>query len=132
MKLAKNGTMFAALAILASLFLAAQQPADLVGTWSGDATLEGMDEPNTLTLVLEMKEGKLAGHMSDQFGAIDADIKNVVFEKDAFHFTVPVVLPQGAEGVITFKMKLLENLMKGEIEIPEMSAKGAWQATKEK
>ncbi len=131
MKPVKKGATLAALAILTSLFITAQQPADMVGTWSGDATLEGMDEPNTLTLVLEMKDGKLAGHMTDQYGAIDGDIKNIVLEPGAFNFTAPVLLPQGAEGVINFKMKVLDNTMKGEIEIPEMSAKGAWQATKQ-
>lgn len=132
MKVARKTSILAAAALWLSLGLPAQQPADLVGTWSGDATLEGMDEPNTLTLVLEMKEGKLAGHMTDQYGAIDSDITKIVLEKGAFNFTAPAILPQGAEGVINFKMKVLDNIMKGEIEIPEMSAKGAWQATKQK
>jgi hypothetical protein len=114
------------------LFAAAQQPADMVGTWSGEATLEGMDEPNILTLVLEMKEGKLAGHMTDQYGAVDSDVKDIVLEQGAFNFTAPVMLPQGGQGSILFKMRLSGDSMKGEIEIPEMSAKGTWQATKQK
>jgi hypothetical protein len=122
----------AALAIWVSLFLGAQQPADLAGTWSGEATLEGMDEPNAMTLILELKEGILAGHMTDQFGAVDGDLKDIVLEQGAFNFTVPVMLPQGGEGSILFKMKLTGNGMIGEIEIPEMSAKGTWQATKQK
>jgi hypothetical protein len=121
-----------ALALWASLFLTAQQPTDMVGTWSGEATLEGMDEPNTLTLILELKEGKLAGHMTDQFGAVDGDLKDILLEQGAFNFTVPVMLPQGGEGSILFKMKLSGDGMKGEIEIPEMSAKGTWQASKQK
>jgi len=104
----------------------------MVGTWSGEATLEGMDEPNTMTLILELKEGKPAGHMTDQFGAVDADLKDIVLEQGAFNFTVPVMLPQGGEGSILFKMKINGDGMKGEIEIPEMSAKGTWQATKQK
>jgi len=122
----------AGLLLLAGLLLAAQQPSDLAGTWSGDATLEGMDEPNTLTLFLEMKEGKLAGHMTDQYGTIDGDIKDVVVEKNAFNFTVPVYLPDGGQGVINFKMKVAGDAMKGEIEVPEMSAKGTWEAAKRK
>lgn len=132
MKLAKNGATLAALAILAGLFIAAQQPADLVGTWSGDATLEGLDEPNTLTLVLELKEGQLAGHMTDQYEAIDSDITDISLEKGTFSFSVTVLYGSGNQGTAKFKMKVLENIMKGELEIPEMSAKGAWQATKEK
>lgn len=130
MKLVRKATVIAAMVFWVSMILAAQQPADLVGTWSGDATLEGMDEPNTLTLVLEVKEGKLAGHMTDQYEAIDGDITNIVFEQDAFNFTAPVTLPQGGQGTINFKMKVSGDTMKGEIEIPEMSAKGTWQATK--
>jgi len=113
-----------------SLILAAQQPADLAGTWSGEATLEGMDEPNTLTLVLEMKEGKLAGHMTDQYGAIDGDIADVVFEQGAFNFTVTALFGEGHQGTISFKMKVNGDSMKGEVEVPDMGAKGTWQATK--
>jgi len=132
MRLARKATAAAAVILWAGLILAAQQPADLAGTWSGDATLEGMDEPNTLTLVLELKEGKLAGHMTDQYGAIDGDIKDVVFEQDAFNFSAPLNLPSGGEGTIIFKMKVSDAAMKGEIEIPAMSAKGAWEASKKK
>ena len=132
MRLARKTTVVAALALWVSLFLGAQQPADLVGTWSGEATLEGMDEPNILTLRLELKEGKLAGRMTDQFGAVDADLRDIVPDQNAFNFAVPVMLPQGGAGSILFKMKLGSDGMKGEIEIPEMSAKGTWQATRQK
>jgi hypothetical protein len=122
-----------AMALLLSAILAAQQPADLVGTWSGDATLEGVGEPNTLTLVLELKEGQLAGHMTDQYEAIDADITDIVLEQGTFNFSVTVLYgPGNHQGTAKFKMKVLENIMKGELEIPEMNAKGAWQATRQK
>jgi hypothetical protein len=132
MRIAKKGMAITAVALWMGLVLAAQQPADLVGTWSGDATLEGLDEPNTLTLVLEMKEGKLAGRMTDQYEAIDSDISDIVLEQDVFSFSVTVLYGPGNQGTAKFKMKVLENIMKGELEIPEMSAKGAWQATKQK
>lgn len=132
MRLTRKATAAPAMVLWVSMILIAQQPADLAGTWSGDATLEGMDEPNTLTLVLELKEGKLAGHMTDQYGTIDGDIKDVVCEQGAFNFSVPLMLPQGGQGTIIFKMKVSGDAMKGEIEIPEMSAKGAWQASRQK
>lgn len=131
MKLARKTMVVAAMALWMSMILSAQQPADLVGTWSGDATLEGLDEPNTLTLVLEMKEGKLTGHMTDQYEAIDADITDIALEQGTFSFSVTVLYGPGNQGTAKFKMKVLENVMKGELEIPEMSAKGAWQATKQ-
>jgi hypothetical protein len=132
MKSVRKATVVAAMLLWVSMIMAAQQPTDLVGTWSGDATLEGMDEPNTLTLVLEMKEGKLAGHMTDQYEAVDGDITNIVFEQGAFNFSAPVLYGQGSQGTIHFKMKVDGDTMKGEIEIPEMGAKGAWQATRQK
>ena len=137
MKLAKKITIAAAMALWAGLFLAAQKPADLVGTWSGEATLEGQDGPNTLTLVLELKEGKLTGHMTDQYGGVNGEIKDIVLEKSAFNFTAPAIFKQSMygqsrQGSILFKMELSGDSMKGEIEIPEMSAKGTWQAAKNK
>lgn len=132
MTLTGKTALFAAMAFWASLFVAAQQPPDMVGTWSGEATLEGEDETDALTLVLELKEGKLAGHMTDQMGAIDGDIADVVFEQGVFNFTVPALFGEGHQGTIFFKMKLSGDSMKGEIEVPDMGAKGTWQATKQK
>jgi hypothetical protein len=132
MRIAKKVMAITAMALWMGFALAAQQPADLVGTWSGEATLEGEDQPNTLTLVLELKDGKLAGHMTDEFDAVNADAKDIVLEQGAFNFTVPVTLPQGGQGSIQFKMKVEGDTMKGDIEIPEMGAKGTWQATRQK
>lgn len=131
MNLARKTMVIAAIVLWVGFLAAAQQPADLAGTWSGEATLESLDQPNILTLILELKEGKLAGHMTDQFGAVDGDIKDIVLEQGAFNFSAPVDF-DGQQGNILFKMKLSGDSMKGEIEIPEMSSKGTWQATKQK
>jgi hypothetical protein len=121
----------AAVLCLAGSSLQAQKPADLVGTWSGQATLEGLDAPNELTLVLELKEGKLAGTMTDQYGTINQfPISDIVLDKMTLSFSSPVVGPGGDQMSIKFKMALSENAMKGEIEVPEMSMKGAWEAAK--
>ena len=127
-------TIAVALAVLACLGLAAnaQKPADLVGTWVGQATLENVDSPNTLTLVLEIKEGKLEGGMTDEYGTVNDKISEIVLEKDAFTFKVPVSGPQGARGTILFKMKVSEKTMKGTIEILEFGMNGAWESTKVK
>jgi len=54
------------------------------------ATLVGVDAPNELTLVLELKDGKLAGTMSDQFQTIDQfAINDVSFEKGVLSFSSP-------------------------------------------
>ena len=132
MRIAKKVMAITAVALWMGLVLAAQQPSDMVGTWSGEATVEGEDLPNTLTLVVELKDGKLAGHMTDEFDAVNADAKDIVLEQGDFNFSVPVMLGQSGQGTIHFKMKVDGDTMKGEIEIPEMGAKGTWQATKQK
>lgn len=124
---------FVAVLSLFGLFLEAQKPADLVGTWSGLATLEGLDAPNELTLVLELKEGKLAGSMTDQYGTINQfPVSDVVLDNGTLSFVSPVVGPGGEQMSIKFKMTLSGDAMKGEIEVPEMNMKGAWEATKRK
>lgn len=123
----------AAVLSLFALVLEAQKPADLVGTWSGLATLEGLDAPNELTLVLELKEGQLAGILTDQYGTINGfPISDVVLDKGTLSFASPVVGPGGDQISIKFKMTLSGDSMKGEIEVPEMSMKGAWEAAKRK
>ncbi len=123
----------AALLLFFNLSLQAQKPTDLVGTWSGLATLEGLDAPNELTLVLELKEGKLAGSMTDQYGTINGfPISDVVLAEGTLSFTSPVVGPAGDQLSIKFKMTLSGDTMKGEIEVPEMGMTGAWEAAKSK
>ncbi|MBE0711065.1 MAG: hypothetical protein IH583_01690 [Candidatus Aminicenantes bacterium] len=95
------------------------------------ATLVGVDAPNELTLVLELKDGKLAGTMSDQFQTIDQfAINDVSFEKGVLSFSSPVAGPGGQQATIKFKMTVSGDAMKGEMEIPEMGMTGSWEATK--
>jgi hypothetical protein len=118
---------------LPGLALYAQKPADLVGTWSGQATLVGVEAPNELTLVLELKEGKLAGAMSDQYGTIDQfPIGEIVLEKGVLSFVTAVVGPGGQQATIKYKMTISGDTMKGTLEIPEMGRTGAWEAAKRK
>lgn len=106
-----------------------QKPANLAGTWSGTATLEGVQSPNVLTLVLELKEGKLAGTMSDEYGTIDQfAISEITFENGVLSFTTPVRGPGGAEVTMKLKMTVTGNEMKGPIEIPDMGMSGVWAA----
>ncbi len=70
MKTKSKWIIFAAALVIASLNLSAQKPADLAGTWAGEATLEGQP-PNNLTLVLSLVEGKLEGHMTGEYGTLN-------------------------------------------------------------
>ena len=66
MKVTTKFSFILALGLFVAIPLAAQKPADMVGTWTGPATLEGMSSSNDFTLILEMQDGKLKGQISDR------------------------------------------------------------------
>ena len=124
--------LLTALMMFSSLFLMAQKPADLVGTWIGMATLEGEAEANELTLVLTMEDGKLAGHMTDQYATFNENpIEEVTLENNSFNFIIKAESPQG-ELTVKFSMTVSGDSMEGTLEIVEMGAAGTWEATKQK
>ncbi len=125
-------TLLLALMVLTSFTLSAQKPADLVGTWEGEGTLEGEADPNVLTLVLKLEDGELSGHMSDQFDTlIETPIEDVNLEEGTFSFSVYVDLG-GEQFLMTLTMKVDGDSMKGKLEIPDMGMAGTWEATKQK
>jgi len=76
--------IFLALILFAGMSITAQKPAELVGTWGGESTLDMEPEPNVLTLVLELKDGKLAGHMTGEFGVLyESPLIEVTLENGA-------------------------------------------------
>ena len=132
----KNKTRFVlilALGLCLTINLTAQKTADMAGTWVGLATLEGMSEPNEFTLVLELKEGKLEGHMTDQYGTMDASpIDEIKLEEGVFSFSVVATGPGGEGITLVLKMNVEGDSMKGTLEIPDMGMNGTWEATKQK
>lgn len=133
MKISTRSAIFIALGICISVGLTAQKSVDLVGTWVGPATLEGMGDPNELTLVLELKEGKLMGHMSDQFETmIESPISEVELEEGVFKFATFAMGPGGENLTLIFKMKVDGDSMGGMLEVPDMGVNGEWEATKQK
>ena len=133
MKIKTRLALFLVLGLCVSVSLIAQKPADLVGTWIGMGTLEGMEDPNELTLVLELKEGKLTGHMTDQMEFMSgAPVSEIKLEEGAFNFSVISTGPEGQELPLVFKMKVDGDSMKGDLEIPAMGMYGTWEATKQK
>jgi hypothetical protein len=111
--------------------LSAQKPADLVGTWIGPATLEGQSEANELTLVLELKEGKLTGHMTGEYGTLnEAGLTEISLAEGVFSFAVMAESPEG-EAKVVFKMKVKGDSMTGDLEIPDFGMYGTWEATKQ-
>lgn len=133
MKKSTKLALISVLGLITAVGLLAQKPADMQGTWVGMATLEGMDEPNELTLVLELKEGKLAGHMTDEYGTMsESSADKIKLEKGVFSFTVNGMGPGGQEIAIDFKMNVTEGTMEGTLEIPDMGMNGTWEAAKQK
>ena len=133
MKMKKRLAFILALGFLLSVSMMAQKPADLVGTWAGSATLEGMGDPNELTLVLELKEGNLTGHMSDQFETmLESPISEVELGDGVFKFSTYAMGPGGQNMTLIFKMKIDGDSMSGILEVPDIGVNGEWEATKQK
>lgn len=132
-----NNTRFALILVLGLCVcghLAAQKPADLVGTWVGEATLDGEMEPNELTLLMELAEGKLKGHITGQYGTLtESPLTDIKLEGNVFGFQVMAAGPGGGELAITFKMEVdtKTGSMKGTLEIPDMGMSGTWEASKQ-
>ena len=130
-------TRFAFILVLALCVcghLAAQKPADMKGTWVGEATLDSEAEPNELTLVMEQAEGKLKGHMTGQYGTLnESPLSDINLEGSVFSFSVNAMGPSGEELAVTFKMEvdIKKGSMKGTLEIPDMGLTGTWEASKQ-
>ena len=132
MKIVLKMILMLIVGLIVSFSLFAQKPADLVGTWTGPATLEGESEPNDLTLVLVLEDGELKGHMTDQMGTLsEAVLKDIELGEGIFKFTANAVGPYGGELPIVFEMKVEDDSMKGKLDIPDMGLDGTWEAEKQ-
>ena len=121
------------LGLCVSFSLMAQNPVDLVGTWTGLGTLENMDGANELTLVLELVDGELSGHMTGEYGTLNqSPLKDIELSEGVFKFAVYAVGPDGQDLEIIFKMEIDEDTMTGEMEVPNWGVMGEWEAKKEK
>lgn len=132
MRMKLRMTFVIMLILMMSISLMAQKPEDLTGTWIGNATLDMEAEPNELTLLLEVNDGKLTGKMTDQYGAMnDKQIEKISLEEGVFSFSVSVEVPNGT-FTLEFKMNVSGETMKGELSVPELGASGTWEANKQK
>lgn len=133
MKIKTKLALILSLGLCLSINLMAQKPADMVGTWVGLATLEGEDEPNEFTLVLELEGENLKGHLTDQYGTLDeASLEEIKLEEGMFSFSVKGTAPGGQEFTMVLNMDVEGDSMKGTLEIPGFGMNGAWEATKQK
>ena len=132
MKIVIKTILLLAVGLLLAFNLLAQKPGDMVGTWIGEATLESEAEPNELTLILEMKDGNLAGNITGQYGTLnEAELKDIELGDGIFKFTVSAIGPGGGELAIVFEMKVEGETMKGTLDIPDMGLVGEWEAVKQ-
>ncbi len=81
---------------------------DLVGTWVGETEVPESSEPDKLTVVFALTDGKLTGTFSDTMGfASEAHCENITYEDGnlSFHFdvndgyvTMPIYVTLKVEG----------------------------------
>lgn len=102
------GSLFIAIAMAAAALAA-----DPSGTWKWTTQSPGGDIATTLKL--EMKDGKITGAYSNQFG--DAMISNASFANDAITFDV-VREFNGNKFVVHYHGKLQGDAITGTIEAP--------------
>ena len=91
-------------------------------------------DPNELTLVMELAEGKLKGHITGQYGTLtESPLTDIALEGSVFSFQVMAAGPGGGELAVTFKMEvdIKNGSMKGTLEIPDMGMTGTWEASKQ-
>lgn len=133
MRLRTKFFLILSLGLCLSINLAAQKPADMVGTWAGMATLEGVEGPDEFTLVLAMEGGALTGHLTDQYDTMnEAPIEEIKLEDGKFSFSVKGTAPGGQAFTMFIKMDIEGDSMKGTLEVPDFGMNGAWEATKQK
>jgi hypothetical protein len=132
MKIVIKSVLLMIVGLIVAFNLFAQKPADLVGTWIGPATLETEGDPNELTLVLKLEEGKLNGHLSGQYGTLnEAALMDIELSEGVFKFAVNAIGPNSGELRVVFEMKVEGDSMKGRLEIPDMGVSGTWEAEKQ-
>jgi hypothetical protein len=119
--------------ILSTNFVFSQDKKIIVGTWEGDATLQSQPQPNTLTLKMELKEEKLSGNISGQFGVLaNTPLKEIKFENDSLSFKLEVAAPNGGIFTLVFSLIVKDDKMEGDLEVREFQDKGTWAATRKK
>ncbi len=78
------------------------------------------------------KDGELSGTISGQYGTlVDTPLENIKVENGTFTFEI-MISTGGGDIQAVFKMTVEGDTIKGEFELPDMGASGAWQAERQK
>jgi len=119
-------------ACLTLLMASAAQAGDPTGAWKWKITVPTGDTID-VSLKLELKDGKLTGTYSNQFG--DAPIKDASFVDEAVTFSVDREIG-GSKFTIKYHGKLEGDALKGSVELPDLGGGGPskvdWNATRVK
>jgi hypothetical protein len=105
---------------------------DIVGVWKGPAAYKrSPGSKNVLTLVLEEREGKLAGTFSDQFGTNYGQVKIKNLEGNSL--VLEITFSTGNENyVLDIDVALKDQShMRGKFRIEKMGRTGIWTAEKQ-
>ena len=126
----KSLRLFCSLLAAAALSAAAFA-ADAAGTWKW--SFEGPNGQMETTLKLALKDGKLAGTYSNQFG--ETAVSNAMLKDGTLTFAVERDLG-GNKFTLKFSGKLDGDTIKGEFEAPNFDGGGSrkveWHAQREK
>lgn len=101
----------------------------LSGTWEGILYISELDIDMEITLVLEEKNGMVKGRISDDWGYLDGDIIDPVFERDILTFESLAWSSQGDRPMV-FRMTVGEKEMRGEWK--SLGSSGDWSLAKKK
>jgi hypothetical protein len=119
-------------ACLTLLLASAAQAGDPTGSWKWKLNIPTGDTID-VSLKLELKEGKLTGTYSNQFG--DAPIKDASFVDETVTFSVDREIG-GSKFTIKYNGKLEGDALKGSVELPDLGGGGPsktdWNAARDK
>lgn len=106
---------------------------DILGTWKGPAAYKSdPGSKNNLTLVLEEREGRLAGTFSDQFGTDYAQVHIKKFQDNTLTLEI-TFLWSGDNIVMDIDAAIKDDShLRGKFKIDKMGRTGIWTAEKQK
>jgi hypothetical protein len=93
--------VLALLFMVLNLALPFGREADIAGTWTGDAGMPGLTDPDHLTLVLESNGDSYSGKLPDRAGIVlDVPLKDVTFKNGNLRFKA-TIWSGGTEMILT-------------------------------
>ena len=88
--------------------------AEILGTWTGPAYAEGDEEPVSVTVVLEMVEGALSGHVTVPEQMMNrVPSRNLIYEDGTLSCSVQMVDESGYAVQLDIRLTLKDDVFEG-------------------